>query len=417
VDDEDLATNDQEDTRMSELIIIKYGELGLKGGNRPAFEAALHRNLEWALRKVTGARVKRERGRFIIHVPDAAKALPLVTRVFGVVGASIVNSAPLELERICAIADDVLQKGLAEIQGKTFKVETRRANKQFPLTTPELNSHIGAYLLDHTTATVDVHQPDVTVHVEIRDKMAYVYSATVKGPGGLPIGVASNGLLMISGGIDSPVAGWLAMRRGIALEAIHFHAAPYTSERSQQKVLDLMEILAAYSGNIKVHMVELTQAQLTLRNEAPLPLLVTLMRRIMFRVAERIALANSIPAIITGENVGQVASQTLQSMAVINAVTTLPIIRPLVTFDKSEIIHLAKRIGSYETSILPYEDCCTLFVPQHPETRPTLAMVEQAEASLDIAGMVQYCLEHTEIVTASPNPTATLYTGGPVLMS
>jgi thiamine biosynthesis protein ThiI len=402
---------------MSGLIIVKYGEIGLKGGNRPAFEAALQRNLEWALRSIPGAQVKRERGRFAITVPDAARAVPLIARVFGVVGVSVVTSAPLELEQICQAAAEVLHTGLAETQGKTFKVEARRANKQFPLTSPQLNSQIGGYLLEHAAAKVDVHQPDVTVFVEVRDKVAYVYSATMKGPGGLPLGVTSNGLLLISGGIDSPVAGWLAMRRGIALEAVHFHAAPYTSDRSRQKVLDLMEILAAYSGDIKVHMVELTQAQLTLRDKAPKPLLITLMRRIMFRVADHIARANSIPAIITGENVGQVASQTLQSMAAINSVTTLPIIRPLVTFDKSEIIALAKRIGTYEISIEPYEDCCTLFVPKHPVTHPTQVMVEEAEANLDIEGMVQYCLEHTEVVTATPNPTASLYRGGPVFFT
>lgn len=400
---------------MSGLIIVKYGEIALKGANRPAFEAALQRNLRWALRDTPGVQVRREQGRFTIEAPEPERLLPKVVRVFGVVGASVAVPVPLTLEAMQKAAAQLLAATLQT--GKhTFKVHTRRANKKFPLTTPELNSAIGAYLLQACPgATVDVHEPEIIVNIEVRTKSAYIYSATLQGSGGLPVGVSSKGLLLISGGIDSPVAGWMAMRRGIALEAIHFHSHPYTSDRARQKVLELAEILAAYAGDIIVHMVHFTDTQLTLRDHAPAPLQITLMRRIMLRVAQHIAQSRGIPALITGENVGQVASQTLESMAAINAVTNMPILRPLIAADKREITWLARQIGTYETSVLPYEDCCTLFLPPHPETKPKLHMVEAAEAGLDIDSMVTDCLAKTEMVTAAPHTAAALYSGGPVM--
>ncbi|MGI6081513.1 MAG: tRNA uracil 4-sulfurtransferase ThiI [Limnochordia bacterium] len=399
---------------MTEVVIVKYGEIALKGGNRPVFEKTLLRNLRWALRDLPETRVIHEHGRFRIEGPDTVAIQSRVTRVFGVVGTSIARAVAPTYENIAMAAEEML--GRAKAAGKvTFKVESRRSDKSFPLTSPELSRRLGAHLLEaHPTLKVDVHHPDVIINVEVRANMAYVYAETIQGPGGLPVGVSSQGLLLISGGIDSPVAGWLAMRRGIRLAAIHYHSIPYTSERSQQKVIELTEILAAYAGDIPLYMVRFTEAQLELQAKTPPALMMTLMRRLMLRVATQLAAQRGIPALITGESVGQVASQTLESLAAINAVTCTPILRPLITYDKSEITALARRIGTYETSILPYEDCCTLFLPRHPETRPTMERVEEAEAKLDIPGLVQRCLSSVEEMVARPNWAATLYEGGPL---
>ncbi|NLN19479.1 MAG: tRNA 4-thiouridine(8) synthase ThiI [Firmicutes bacterium] len=400
---------------MTEVVIVKYGEIALKGANRPVFEKTLLRNLRWALRDLPEARVTKEHGRFRIEGADTAAIQSRATRVFGVVGTSVARAVAPIYEDIALAAEEML--GSAVVTGKTtFKVESRRSDKSFPLTSPELSKRLGAHLLAaHPQVKVDVHQPQVTINVEVRANVAYVYADTLQGPGGLPVGVSSQGLLLISGGIDSPVAGWLAMRRGIRLAAIHFHSIPYTSERAQKKVVELTEILAAYSGDIPLYMVRFTEAQLELQAKAPPALMMTLMRRLMLRVATELAAQKGIPALITGESVGQVASQTLESLAVINAVTCTPILRPLITYDKSEIMALARRIGTYETSILPYEDCCTLFLPRHPETRPTMERVEEAEAKLDIQGLVQDCLSSVEEIMSQPHTAASLYEGGPLI--
>ncbi len=396
---------------MKDLIVVKYGEISLKGLNRPVFEAQLIRNLRFALRD-THAVVNREHGRLFVEAERAEAVLPLVARTFGVVGASPAKAVPLELPAICTASRAVLAAALAQNR-HSFKVEARRANKEFPFDSPQLNRDIGADLLrEFPQCRVDVHNPETTIQVEIRDKAAYIYSATLPGAGGLPVGASGRGLLLLSGGIDSPVAGWLAMRRGVAITALHFHSPPFTSERARRKVLELAEILAAYSGPLAVHMVRVTDVQTALRQKAPPELLVTLLRRMMLRVAAQIARQQRITALITGESIGQVASQTLESMAAINAVTNLPIVRPLVAADKTGIIALARRIGTYEVSIEPYEDCCTLFVPKHPRTKPDLAQVERAEAQLDIEGMVANCLSGAEVVEAQPHPAATLYAGG-----
>jgi thiamine biosynthesis protein ThiI len=399
---------------MTDVVIVKFGEIALKGANRPRFEKALLRNLRWAVRDLPSAKVVHQHGRYRVEGADTVAIQARVSRVFGVVGTSIAQAVSPTYEAIALAAEHVLKK--AESAGRvTFKVESRRSDKSFPLTSPELNSRLGAQLLAACPhMKVDVHNPQVTVSVEVRVNVGYVYAETLQGPGGLPVGASSQGLLLISGGIDSPVAGWLAMRRGIRLAGIHFHSVPYTSERAQQKVIELMEILAAYAGDIPLYMVRLTEAQLQLQAESPPALMITLMRRLMLRIATQLAAAHGIPALITGESVGQVASQTLESLAVINAVTTTPILRPLVTYDKSEITAVARGIGTYETSIMPYEDCCTLFLPRHPETRPSAEMVEKAEAKLDIRGMVEACLASVEKIIARPHPAASLYQGGPL---
>lgn len=399
---------------MTEVVIVKYGEIALKGANRPQFERALLRNLRWAVRDLPDAEVIHQHGRYRIEGADTVAIQSRVARVFGVVGTSIAQAVPPTYEAIARASEHVLKEA-ASAEKVTFKVESRRADKSFPLTSPELNSRLGAQLLAaYPHMKVDVHNPQVTVTAEVRANVAYVYAETLQGPGGLPVGVSSQGLLLISGGIDSPVAGWLAMRRGIRLAGIHFHSVPYTSERAQQKVIELMEILAAYAGDIPLYMVRFTEAQLQLQANSPPELMMTLMRRLMLRVAAQLAAQRGIPALITGESVGQVASQTLESLAVINAVTTTPILRPLITCDKSEIVASARRIGTYETSILPYEDCCTLFLPKHPQTRPSMEMVEEVEAGLDIQGMLEACLASVEEVIAQPHPAAVLYQGGPL---
>ncbi len=398
---------------MKNVIIVKYGEISLKGMNRPLFENQLIQNLRFALRDIYDAHVIREHGRIRVETDQPDLALPKIARTFGVVGASFARAVPLDLASIQEAARHEMAAACKSDRPCTFKVEARRANKAFPIDSPHLNSTIGAYILqEFPNCKVDVHQPQTIIRIEVREKAAYVYSQTLKGPGGLPAGSSSQGLLLLSGGIDSPVAGWLAMRRGIRLNAVHFHSHPYTSERAQRKVLELAEILACYAGDINVHMVGITAAQTTLKEQAPPQLMVILLRRLMFRIATHIANDNNIPALITGESVGQVASQTLESMAVVNAVTHVPVLRPLITADKSSIVALAKQIGTYEVSVQPYEDCCTLFVPKHPATKPDLHTVEVAEEKLDYPALIASCLDNIQVLTTQPHPAAELYTGG-----
>ena len=396
---------------MKDLIVVKYGEISLKGLNRPVFEAQLLRNLRFALRGVSAV-VKREHGRILVESAQADLALPCTARTFGVVSASLAKAVPLELSAIMEASRVVLAQAVAANK-LSFKVDTHRANKNFFMDTPQLNCEIGAHLLESLPQShVDVHHPETVVRVEICDGAAYIYTSKMPGPGGLPVGTSSRGLLLLSGGIDSPVAGWMAMRRGIALSAIHFNSPPFTSERARRKVLDLAAILAAYTGPIDVHTVQVTEIQTLLRSTAPPDLQITLLRRMMLRISAQLAHTLHAPALITGESVGQVASQTLESMATINAVTSMPILRPLVTADKSGIMALAKMIGTYDTSIEPYEDCCTLFVPKHPQTKPKLSEVEQIEANLDVAGLVATAVAAAEAETVLPHPAATLYGGG-----
>src|SRR5690606_5440026 len=292
----------------------------------------------------------------------------------------------------------------------TFKVETKRSNKQFPFTSPELNGRFGGYLLRaFPRLAVDVHAPDFVLHVEVREKAIYLYTEILPGPGGLPVGSSSEGLLLLSGGIDSPVAGWLAMKRGIRLRAIHFHSFPFTSDRSKEKVIDLAGVLSRYSFEpIPVYVVNFTPVQTAIRQHVPPAMTITVMRRMMLRIASRIASQHGIPALITGESVGQVASQTLESMAAINEVTSMPILRPLVAMDKGEIVELAQQIGTYDLSVLPYPDCCTLFVPDRPETRPRIERVRAAEAGMPIDELVHEAVATVEVVEPVLEPSLSL---------
>lgn len=387
---------------MYNIYMIRYGEIGLKGKNRPAFERRLMSNISRALKNVGQARVIRVYGRLLVESeanPD--RVMDALSKVFGIVGVSPALQLPLNEEAICVGAQKVLKDAAEQVQlpagvPLTFKVEARRSNKQFPLKSPEINGLVGGYLLENVPGLqVDVRNPHIRVHVEIREQNSFVYAVDVPGVGGLPVGVSGKAILLLSGGIDSPVAGWMGMKRGIEIEALHFYSFPFTGEKSLEKVRDLCRILTGYTSRIKLHIVHFTDIQKEIQKKCPEELRVTLMRRMMFRLASHIAGQQRALALVTGECVGQVASQTLESMQVINKVIDIPVLRPLVGMDKLEIIQRSKDIGTYETSILPYEDCCTLFLPKHPATRPRIEQVEQAEESLAIEDLLAGALEKT----------------------
>ncbi|SFG62465.1 thiamine biosynthesis protein ThiI [Desulfotomaculum arcticum] len=387
---------------MYNTYLIRYGEIGLKGKNRPQFERRLMENMRRALSKTGSSRVERVYGRLVVESDaEPAQVLDRLSKVFGIVGVSPTLRLPLDMQAVSDGALQTLKDAAALVQlppgaSLTFKVEARRSNKMFPLTSPEINGQIGGYLLENIPGLqVDVHKPIIKVNVEIREKNTFVYAADVPGAGGLPVGASGKALLLLSGGIDSPVAGWMAMKRGIEIEAIHFYSFPFTGEKSLEKVRDLCRILANYTARIKLHVVHFTDIQKEIQKNCPEELRVTLMRRMMFRLSERIAGQQGALALVTGESVGQVASQTLESMQVINHVINIPVLRPLVGMDKVEIITRAQAIGTFETSVLPYEDCCTLFLPKHPATRPRLEQAEQAEQALNIEELLAGALDRT----------------------
>lgn len=381
------------------LYLIRYGEIGLKGKNRRFFENTLTANIQRALRGIPGYRVWQSHTRNYVEVPDTSsrEAEERLRQVFGIVSVSPVVKVPLNLEAIKAAA---LQEFAGIVRpGLSFKVNTRRANKRFPLPSQEVSAAVGAHLLHNLPGlSVDVHAPQEVLDIEIREEEAYLYTKRIPGPGGLPVGVAGKGLLLLSGGIDSPVAGWMALKRGVTLEALHFHSYPFTSERSREKVIDLCRRLAVYGGRIMLHVAHFTDIQTELRLKTPERRHVTLMRRMMLRVAEQLAARRKALALFTGESLGQVASQTMESINVIERVTTIPILRPLIGLDKQEITELSRRIETYSISIRPYEDCCTIFLPDYPATRPRLADVEAAETALDIPALVAGCLAKTEVL-------------------
>lgn len=381
---------------MRDLILVRYGEIGLKGENRPYFEQRLVRNLRAALEPLPGARVTRGYGRLFVDPAGATdQALARLQRVFGVVGLHPAVETALELDEILQAAVRLVA---AEPRPATFKVEARRTNKQFALNSMELNRQVGAHVLRQVEGlAVDVHRPQIRLRLEVREKGAYLYVRDVPGPGGLPVGVGSPALLLLSGGIDSPVAGWYTLKRGVPVRAVHFESPPFTSPRALQKVQDLAAVLAGWGGPITLYVVPFTRIQTEIRRHVPPEFGVTIMRRMMFRIAERLAARDGLVALVTGESLGQVASQTLESMATINDVVRLPVLRPLIGLDKGEIIARAEQIGTYEISIRPYEDCCTLFVPDHPVTQPTRHQAEAAEANLDVSALVDEALAGTRM--------------------
>jgi len=380
---------------MENLYLISYGEIALKGENRPFFERILVQRIKQALGGFEKYKVQRTHGRIYCYVQGPEEdVIDSLKRVFGIVSISPTESCDLDLEAIKETAFSIMEK--IDYKGKTFKVETRRPNKSFPMQSPEVSREIGAHLLRNLKdLRVDVHNPDILLEIEIRER-AYVYQEKISGLGGLPVGCNGRAVLLLSGGIDSPVAGYMTMKRGVEIEAVYFHSFPFTSDRAKEKVIDLTRILSAYCGHINLHVVNFTDVLKEIGEKTPNDFLTILMRRMMVRISERVAEKVGAKALVTGESLGQVASQTLEAINATNEVANMPILRPLIGFDKSEIMALARKIGTYEISIEPYADCCTVFVPEHPKTRPELEAVRKAEQNLDIDMLTEWGINNIE---------------------
>lgn len=382
-------------------ILIRYGEIGLKGNNMKYFLKRLQRNIQHKLKEFPKVHVKQTRGRLfvLLNGHDPQPILEICQQVFGIYSLSLAIKVASDVEMIKEAALYALQ---TSENTATFKVAVKRIDKSFPVGSQEMNQILGGHLLTNTTDyTVNVHQPDVEVKVEIRNKATYVTSSRMKGLGGLPVGTGGRSLLLLSGGIDSPVAGYLAMKRGVQIDAIHFHSPPYTSDRAKQKVLDLAQKLTVYGEKVNIHMVPFTKLQQEIFKQIPDPYTMTVMRRIMVQISERVCVDNEILSLTTGENLGQVASQTMESMSAINEVTNYPILRPLITMDKEEIIKIAHDIDTYEISIRPYEDCCTVFMPKAPKTKPKRGTVNHLESKADFTKFIEEAINGIEVINVS----------------
>lgn len=383
------------DYQPSEIILIKNGELALKGLNRRRFEEALMHNLRYRLRRAGDFLVRCAQSTIYIEPKnedaDLEEACECVSKVFGISAFSRARVTEKKLEAIQQATVDYLQEQLAE--SATFKVESKRADKQFPLTSPEISREVGGYVLEHFPHLhVDVHEPDIQIMVEIRDFGAYIHARQLPGAGGMPVGTGGKAAVMISGGIDSPVAAYMMAKRGIELTAIHFASPPYTSERAEQKVVDLLEQVSCYAGHMPMYIVPFTHIQEEIRRACPEEYFTLIMRRFMMRIAQRLAADKGCEALITGESVAQVASQTIPALAVTDVLADMPVFRPLIGMDKEEIIGISRHIDTFSLSIQPFEDCCTVFTPRHPNTRPKLKKVEEAEAVLDVHALVEEAL-------------------------
>ena len=384
---------------MNEMILLKLGEMVLKGLNRRSFEDKLQANIYRRLNNLGQFRVyTRQSTTYVEPMTDACDmdgAWEALTKVFGVVGLSRARACEKDKDAILAAAQEYLDGKLSA--ARTFKVETKRADKTFPMTSIQLSQYVGGELDElYPDLKVDVHHPELTVHIEIRDYAAFVHADPEPGAGGLPVGINGRAVSLLSGGIDSPVASWMIAKRGVALEMVHFFSYPYTSNEAKEKVLDLARLLTPWCGRLTVHVVPFTAIQEELRRSCPQELFTLVMRRFMMRISQRVAQRCGAKALVTGECLGQVASQTMEAMAVTGAVVELPILRPVVGMDKEDIVRIARKIGTFETSILPYEDCCTVFTPRHPRLRPTPEELEAAEQGLDIEGMVQAAVDGIE---------------------
>ncbi len=389
---------------MFTAFLIKYAEIGVKGKNRYLFENALVQQIKHALKKCEGSFVVRKTdGRIYIDAVsefDLEETIANLQKVFGISGICpvvYVEDEGFEKlgETVVKYIDDVYPD-----KDKSFKVAARRARKNYPLDSREINAEMGGIILDaYPQMRVDVHNPDILLTIEIRDKI-YIYSEIIPGPGGMPVGSGGKAMLLLSGGIDSPVAGWMIGKRGVKIDAVYFHAPPYTSERAKQKVVDLARKVAAYTGPVYLHIINFTDIQLYIYDKCPHDELTIIMRRYMMRIAERLAVDNECLGLITGESIGQVASQTMHSLAATNEVCELPVYRPLIGFDKMEIVDIAEKIDTYETSILPYEDCCTIFVAKHPVTKPNINVIRKHEQNLSekIDELVQKALDEDELI-------------------
>lgn len=388
-----------------EVILVKLGEIVLKGLNRNTFEAVLLKNMKRRLAAAGNFEIRIAQSTVYIMPRDEAAdleaAVERVRKIFGIVTFSRARVTEKSMDAVLPAACEYLKETLSRC--RTFKVEAKRSDKAFPLTSPEISREVGAALLEaFPHLTVNVHEPDLVVRVEVRDFGAYIHGEPLQGAGGIPVGTGGKAAVLISGGIDSPVAAWSMAKRGLELTAVHFASPPYTSERAEQKVRDLLKKVSEYAGRIYMFTVPFAAVQEAILQNCPEEYFTILMRRFMMRVAEKIAEKEGCGALITGESLGQVASQTLQAIACTDAAVQMPVFRPLIGMDKSEIVKIARDIDTFETSIQPFEDCCTVFTPRHPRTRPELSAVLKAEAPLDAETLIRECVENTVITRIAP---------------
>jgi thiamine biosynthesis protein ThiI len=388
-------------------IVVRYGELSLKGKNRRHFESQLFETVKKKLKPFPALKAMKAFDRINIDLngEDYSPVVKKLQEVFGIHAISLAVKSENDLEMIKAAALEAFRK--ASTGPGTFKISARRAYKHFPVGSQELNREVGAHILINTeNITVDVHNPDIDVRIEVKENATYISCITFPGAGGLPVGVGGKAMLMLSGGIDSPVAGYLTLKRGVRIEGLHFHSPPFTSERAKQKVIDLTQELTRFGGKIKLHVVHFTEIQKIIKDKIPASYSMTIMRRVMLRIAEQIAEKNSAMAIANGENLGQVASQTLHSMYAINEVTNMPILRPVITMDKIEIVDIAQKIGTFDISIRPYEDCCTIFLPSAPKTKPKREKAIRFEQYIEnLDELIARAVEQAETIFLDENKT------------
>lgn len=381
-------------------ILVRYGELSTKGKNKKEFINRLYQNIKNALKSFDALTYEKSYDRIYIMLngtdPDLIR--PILSKVFGISSFSYAIKINSELEEIVKVGYEVAKQSNA----KTFKVDTKRHHKPFPYISDEINRAVAKEILIHTDMKVDVHNPELLLMVEVRQFDTYIMPNKIKGAGGYPVGIGGKALVMLSGGIDSPVAAYLMMKRGITVECIHYASPPYTSSQARKKVLDLARIVSQYQGHVRVHVIPFTETQLAIYKNCDESYAITLMRRMMYRLAEMLCERKNCKAIVNGESIGQVASQTLDSMGCINEVVKMPVLRPCVTLDKLEIIDLANKIGTYETSILPFEDCCTIFTPKNPVTRPTIKKCEKLESRFEFQSLLEDALNHAEVIDVFP---------------
>ena len=383
---------------MNDIILLKLGEIVLKGLNRRSFEQKLTANVRRRLAPIGKFRVYCLQSIIYVEGEDGADmdtAFEALKKVFGVISLTRAAACEKDKDAIAKLAIEYLREDM--LRAKSFKVETRRSDKAFPMTSIELSQYVGNALSDaYEDIEVDVHDPELVVHIEVRDLAAYVHAMPVHGAGGLPVGCSGAAVTLLSGGIDSPVSTYMIAKRGVHLIPVHFFSFPYTSQQAKDKVIELGRLLTEYCGKMTMEVVPFTHIQEEIRDKCPEEYFTLIMRRFMMRIAEQIAQRSNAKAIVTGENLGQVASQTMEAMASTQAVMTLPILQPLIGMDKEEIVERARQIGTFETSILPYEDCCTVFTPRHPRTRPKISEVERAESKLDVDALVAEAIEGIE---------------------
>lgn len=384
---------------MKRVVSVSLGEIVLKGKNRKYFEDQLVSRMRRAMKGLSYERIYKEQGKIYIELEKDSEdqIIEALKKVFGLIYISPCYRVDKDLESIKEAVDRVLSEKISQSRPETFKVKTNRSDKNFPIKSPEMSREIGAHVLrNFQPISVDVHDPEIYVYVDIKDN-AYVYIDRYEGYGGLPIGTNGKGLLLLSGGIDSPVAGFMMAKRGVEVSAIHYHSYPFTSERAEAKVKELAKIMSFYTGKIKLYSVNILEIQKSINKLCPEDEMTIHSRRFMMMIAEKIARANNVDALITGENLGQVASQTIKGINATNNSVDIPVLRPLIGFDKVDIIEIARNIGTYETSILPFDDCCTLFLPKHPVTRPRVEDIKRSEEALDLDSLINAAIENMEV--------------------